>query len=98
MLEARSVVGWRPRMYRRLRYALVAAAAFTALSGFASHGAKRPIGILARSVEIAEVSTPRSEPLKLPNSALEPIDASNRGDVGLHKHGSCAGRYTVPRT
>ena len=23
-------------------------------------------------------------------------NASNRGDVGLHKHGSCAGRYTVP--
>jgi membrane-bound lytic murein transglycosylase A len=62
-------------MYRRLRNAGVAATFLTLLLGLPSYGAKRPSARLpARSFESVEVSTPQSEPLKLPNSTLEPID------------------------
>jgi membrane-bound lytic murein transglycosylase A len=62
-------------MYRRLRYAVVAAAIVTPLLGLPGHGVERPRAqLVARSLKPDDVSTPRPEPLKLPDSALEPID------------------------
>jgi membrane-bound lytic murein transglycosylase A len=65
-------------MHRRLRHTVVTAIVITPLLGLPGqpgHGAERPrTQLAARSFELVEVSTPRPEPLKLPGSALEPID------------------------
>jgi membrane-bound lytic murein transglycosylase A len=53
----------------------VAAAIATPLLGLPDHGAARPRAPLAAySLEPANVSTHQPEPLRFPNSALEPID------------------------
>ncbi len=63
---------------RRLRYALMAAGVVMLLFGVAarsSHGAERQgVLIAVRSPMPNEISAPHSEPLKLPDSQLEPID------------------------
>jgi hypothetical protein len=74
-----SVVAWRTvAMYCRLRHTVVTATVITPLLGLATqpgNGAERPrTQLAARSFELVEVSMPRPEPLKLPGSALEPID------------------------
>ena len=57
-------------MDRCLRYAVAAAGVVTLLLAL-----ERPRAQLAaRSLELDHVSTNRPEPLRLPNSALEPID------------------------
>jgi membrane-bound lytic murein transglycosylase A len=65
-------------MYRRLRYAVAAAgivAPLLGLLGQPGHGAERSTAqLVARSLELDDVSSPRPEPLRLPDSALEPID------------------------
>jgi membrane-bound lytic murein transglycosylase A len=59
----------------RLRYAIVVATILTPLFGSSSHSAERGIARLAaHSFESVEISAPLSGGLKLPNSALEPID------------------------
>jgi peptidoglycan lytic transglycosylase A len=61
-------------MYRRLRYAVVTAAVVTPLLGLPGHGAERARAQLAaRSLEPTTNQSP-AEPLRLPDSALEPID------------------------
>jgi membrane-bound lytic murein transglycosylase A len=63
---------------RHLRHTVVTAAVITPLLGLPAqpgHGAERSrTQLAARSFELVEVSTPGPEPLKLPGSALEPID------------------------
>ena len=62
-------------MYRRLRYFVVAAAIVTPLLGLPGHGAARPrTQLAAHSFEPDDISTRQPDPLRLPNSALEPID------------------------
>jgi membrane-bound lytic murein transglycosylase A len=65
-------------MYRRWRYAVVAAGVITPLLGLSlqsAHAAGPPIAQLAaRSLAMCDVSTPQPKPLRLPDSALEPID------------------------
>ena len=62
-------------MYRRLRYSILAAAIVTPLLGLPGHGAARPrTQLAAHSFEPDDISTRQPDPLKLPNSALEPID------------------------
>ena len=53
----------------------MAAAVVTPLLGLPGHGAERPrAGLAAHSLEPDNASKPPPEPLKLPDSALEPID------------------------
>ena len=63
-------------MYRSLRYAVVAAGVVTPLLGLPaqpSHGAERSRAqLVSRSFVPDDVS--QAEPLRLPDSALEPID------------------------
>jgi membrane-bound lytic murein transglycosylase A len=62
-------------MRRRLRYAIVVAAALAPLFGPTSYGAQRErTPRTAHSFELVETPTPPLGGLKLPNSALEPID------------------------
>jgi peptidoglycan lytic transglycosylase A len=59
----------------RLRYGIVIAAALTPLFGRTGHSAEREIPRLAaHSFESVEIPTPLLGGLKLPNSALEPVD------------------------
>jgi hypothetical protein len=52
----------------------VAAAVVTPLLGLPGHGVERPRAqLVARWLKPDDLSTPRPEPLKLPDSALEPI-------------------------
>ncbi len=76
-----NVVACRGRpMVQRLRHAIVIVAAVTPLLGLpaqSGQGAERPrIQLAARSFELVEEPTFRSEPLKLRGSALEPLDWS----------------------
>ena len=65
-------------MYRRVRCAVVAAGIVSPLLGLLGqpgHGAERSTAqLVARSLELDDVSSPRPEPLRLPDLALEPID------------------------
>jgi len=65
-------------MYRRWRDAVVAAGIITPLLGLSlqsAHGAGPPRAqIAARSLAASGVPTPQPKPLRLPDSALEPID------------------------
>jgi membrane-bound lytic murein transglycosylase A len=62
-------------MYRRLRYAVVVAAALTPLLSPAGYSAERARARPAvRAFESVEIPTSPLGALKLPNSALEPID------------------------
>jgi membrane-bound lytic murein transglycosylase A len=64
-------------MCHRLRYAVAAAGIVSPLLGLLGqpgHGAERSTAqLVARSLEL-DVSSPRPEPLRLPDSALEPVD------------------------
>jgi peptidoglycan lytic transglycosylase A len=63
-------------MYGHLRYAVLGAMVVMLL-GLPGHGAERPRGKLPTHSFVAnDVSTPPSEPLRLPDSAFEPIDWS----------------------
>jgi membrane-bound lytic murein transglycosylase A len=65
---------WRAPLHRGLLFAVVAAVA-TLLIGLPTHGAARPRSQpVAHSIEPAGASTSRPEPLRLSDSALEPID------------------------
>jgi membrane-bound lytic murein transglycosylase A len=64
-------------MYRLWRYAVVAAGIITPLLGLSlqlAHGAGSPRAQLAARSLAAGVSTAQSRPLRIPDSALEPID------------------------
>jgi membrane-bound lytic murein transglycosylase A len=64
-------------MYRRWRHAAVAAGIITPLLGLSlqsAHGAGPPTQIAVRSLAAGSVSTPQPKPLRLPDSALEPIN------------------------
>jgi hypothetical protein len=65
-------------MYRRWRYTVVAAGIITPLLGLSlqsAHGAGPPRAqIAARSLAVNSAPTPQPNPLRLPDSALEPID------------------------
>jgi hypothetical protein len=62
-------------MRRRLRFAIVVAAALTPLFGLTGRSAERDRARpAAYSFESVEIPTPPLGGLKLPNSALEPID------------------------
>ena len=67
-----------PPMYQGLQHAIVIVAVVTPLLGLSAQsvqGAERPrTQLAARSVELIEEPTFQPEPLKLPGSALEPID------------------------
>jgi hypothetical protein len=74
-------------MCRLSRYALVAAAVVTPLLGPPSHGAARTnVKPAPHSLVPLDVSTPLPEPLKLPNSALEPIDWNALGGWATDDH------------
>jgi membrane-bound lytic murein transglycosylase A len=63
-------------VYRRLQYVVVAAAVIAPVFCLPSYGAARPmVHAMLRSV-LTDVPKPLPEPLKLPNSALEPVDWS----------------------
>jgi membrane-bound lytic murein transglycosylase A len=62
-------------VYLRLRFVVVVATVVTPLLGLPGHSAARPRAQpVAHSLEPAAASTLGPEPLKLPDSALEPID------------------------
>ena len=83
-------------MCRLSRYALVAAAVVTPLLGPPSHGAARPIvQPAAHSLEPGDVSKPIPEPLKLPNSALEPIDWSALGGWATDDHAAAFATFVT---
>ena len=70
--RSRSIAG---RDWRRLAFAVVVAAVATPLLSLPSHGAARQrVQPAAHSVEPIRAPTPGPEPLKFPDSALEPID------------------------
>ena len=74
-------------VYRRLQYVVVAAAVVTALIGPPGHGAARTnVKPAPHSLEPLDVSKPLPEPLKLPNSALEPIDWNALGGWATDDH------------
>ena len=73
-------------MYRRLQYVVVAAAVVTPLLS-PGHGAARTnVKPAPHSLEPFDVSKPPPEPLKLPNSALEPIDWNALGGWATDDH------------
>ena len=65
-------------IHRRLRYAVAAAGIVSpllALPALPAHGAERSRAqFIARSLRPDDVLSPRPEPLRLPDSALEPVD------------------------
>jgi hypothetical protein len=62
-------------MYRLLRYALVAAAVVAPLPVPSSHSAtRRRVQLAAHSLAPGDTLKPAPDPLRLPDSALEPID------------------------
>jgi membrane-bound lytic murein transglycosylase A len=63
-------------MYHRWRYAAVAAGIITPVLGVPAQPAHgpAPVQLAARSLAANDVSTLQPEPLRLPDSALEPID------------------------
>jgi membrane-bound lytic murein transglycosylase A len=66
---------WRVPLYRRLLFVIVVETLANPLLGHPSHGAARPRAQpAAHSLELAGASTPGPEPLRLSDSALEPID------------------------
>ena len=70
--RSRSIAG---RDWRRFAFAVVVAAVATPLLSLPSHGAARQrVQPAAHSVEPIRAPTPGPEPLKFPDSALEPID------------------------
>ena len=70
-------------MRRRLRYAIVVAAALTPLFGLTGRSAEREgARPAAYSFELVEIPTPPLGGLKLPNSALEPLDWDALDRVG----------------
>ena len=74
-------------MYRLLQYVVVAAAVVTALIGPPGHGAARTkIKPAPHPLEPLDVPKPLPEPLKLPNSALEPIDWNALGGWATDDH------------
>jgi len=81
-------------MYRLSRYALVAAAVVTPLLG-PGHGAARIVKPAAHSLESVDVSKPLPEPLKLPNSALEPIDWSALGGWATDDHAAAFATFVT---
>ena len=86
-------------MYRRLQYVVVAAAVVTPLIGPPGYGAARPIvKPAAHSLESVDLSKPPPEPLKLPNSALEPIDWNALGGWATDDHAAafCYFRNELP--
>ena len=64
-------------MYCRLRGAVVAATVIAFLFCPSGHGAARPrVQLVAPTLAPGYISKPSLEPLKLPDSALEPLDWS----------------------
>jgi membrane-bound lytic murein transglycosylase A len=64
-------------MSRRLRRAVVAATVIAFLLGPSGHGAARPrVQLAAPPLAPGDIFKPSLEPLKLPDSALEPLDWS----------------------
>ena len=84
-------------MYRRLQYVVVAAAVVAPLLG-PGHGAARTnVKPAPHSLEPVDESKPLPEPLKLPNSALEPIDWSALGGWATdERRGFCYFRNELP--
>ncbi len=74
-------------MFRCFRYAVVAAALVTPLLGLPSQGAQRSRPQLAvHAPEPDNLSTFQPEPLKLPDSALEPINWNVLGEWAADDH------------
>ena len=64
-------------MSRRLRCAVMATTVIAFLIGPSGHGAARPrVRLVAPPLAPSDISKPSLEPLKLPDSALEPLDWS----------------------
>ena len=83
-------------MYRRLQYVVVAAAVVTPLIGPPGYGAARPIvKPAAHSLESVDLSKPPPEPLKLPNSALEPIDWNALGGWATDDHAAAFATFVT---
>ena len=81
-------------MYRNLQCAIVATAVLTPLFGLPVHGAERSRAQLAaRPFESDELSVTPSEPLKLPNSALEPVDWNALDGWAADDHAAAFGTF-----
>ena len=84
-------------MYRSLRYAVVAAGVVTPLLGLSAqpgHGTERSKPqLVARSLVPDDV--PRPEPLRLPNSALEPIDWNALDGWAVDDHAAAFATFLV---
>jgi len=81
-------------MYHSLQCAVVTTAVLTPLFGLPGHAAERPrLQLAARSFEPVEIATPPSEPLKLPNSALEPVDWNALNGWAADDHAAAFGAF-----
>jgi membrane-bound lytic murein transglycosylase A len=81
-------------MRRRLRSAIVVAAALTPLFGLTSHSAERERGRLAvHSIEWVETPTPPLGALTLPDSALEPVDWDALSGWAVDDHAIAFGTF-----
>ena len=82
-------------MYRRLQYVVVVAAVVAPLLG-PGHGAARTnVKPAPHSLEPLDVSKPLPEPLKLPNSALKPIDWSALGGWATDDHAAAFATFVT---
>ena len=83
-------------VYRRLQYVVVAAAVVTALIGPPGHGAARTnVKPAPHLLESVDLSKPPPEPLKLPNSALEPIDWNALGGWATDDHAAAFATFVA---
>jgi membrane-bound lytic murein transglycosylase A len=79
-----------------LQYVILAAAVVATLFCLPSYGAARPmVHPMLRSVKLTDVPKPLPEPLKLPNSALEPIDWNALGGWVTDDHAAAFATFVT---